>query len=152
MNILTALRKAELYLAAISVSLLLLTSLTIILVRMFSSTAWAVGLVDLLSQYPSHFMVVSAFLGGSIAISRGETLKIEVLNNVLGEKAKKIVQRLVAFLGIVFFGAFIAIAIRYLTVDYRPMVAFLYLPLLILIWLKILLELFVIQHKPIYEA
>lgn len=144
-------RKIELYAAALAVVALVLTSLTIILLRMFSTSAWSVGVVDTLSQYPSHFMVVAALLGGSIAMSRGETLKIEVLNSVMGKQAQVMTRRIVALLGFVFFGVFIALAVRYLTIDYRPVVAYVYLPLMVLLWLKILAEVFVKTHKPLHE-
>jgi hypothetical protein len=47
------------------------------------------------------------------------------------------VARLVAAIGLLFYLGFIALAIRYLTVDYRPVVAFVYLPLFLLIGLKL---------------
>lgn len=131
------LRKIELSAAALAVSLLVLCSLAIILLRLFTSTAWSVGAVDTLSQYPSHLMVVAALLGGSLALSRGETLKIEVLNNLLNNRSRVLAQRIVSVLGVIFFGAFIALAVRYLTIDYRPVVAFVYLPLLLLILVKV---------------
>ncbi len=129
----------ELWMAAASVLLLVACSLTIILVRMLSQSPWAVSLVDTLSQFPSHLMLVAALLGGSLALSRGEALKIEVLNNLLGEAGKKIAARLVSALGLIFYLAFMALAIRYLTIDYRPVVAFVYLPLFCLIGLKLVL-------------
>lgn len=131
------LRKIELSAAALAVSLLVLCSLAIILLRLFTSTAWSVGAVDTLSQYPSHLMVVAALLGGSLALTRGETLKIEVLNNLLNNRSRVLAQRVVSVLGVIFFGAFIALAVRYLTIDYRPVVAFVYLPLLLLILVKV---------------
>lgn len=131
------LRKIELSAAALAVTLLVLCSLAIILLRLFASTAWSVGAVDVLSQYPSHLMVIAALLGGSLAISRGETLKIEVLNNLLGEKRREQVRRLVALVGAIFFAGFIALVVRYLTVDYRPVIAFVYLPLMVLLLAKV---------------
>jgi TRAP-type C4-dicarboxylate transport system permease small subunit len=131
------LRKIELSAAAAAVTLLVLCSLTIIVLRLFTSTAWSVGAVDALSVYPSHLMVIAALLGGSLALSRGETLKIEVLNNLLSENHRALVQRIVAIVGLIFFAGFIALVVRYLTVDYRPVVAFVYLPLLFLILVKV---------------
>ncbi len=131
------LRKIELSAAATAVTLLVLCSLAIIVLRLFTSTAWSVGAVDALSAYPSHLMVIAALLGGSLALSRGETLKIEVLNNLLTEKRRVLVQRIVAVVGVIFFGGFIALVVRYLTVDYRPVVAFVYLPLMFLILVKV---------------
>ncbi len=134
-----ALARLELGIAAIAVVLLVACSLTIILVRMLSQSPAAVSLVDSLSQYPSHLMLVAALLGGSLALTRGEALKIEVLNSFLGESSKRRVARAVAAIGLVFYLAFIALAFRYLTIDYRPVVAFVYLPLFCLIGLKLLL-------------
>jgi len=133
------LARFELWTAALTVVLLVSCSLTIILVRMLSQTPGAVSLVDSLSQYPSHLMLVSALLGGSLALSRGEALKIEVLNSLLGEANKKRVARLVSVIGLLFYLGFITLALRYLTIDYRPVVAFIYLPLFCLIGLKLLL-------------
>lgn len=133
------LRKIELSAAALAVVLLVLCSLAIIVLRLFASTAWSVGAVDTLSQYPSHLMVIAALLGGSLALSRGETLKIEVLNNFLGGPRRALVQRIVAVVGCIFFAGFLALVVRYLTIDYRPVVAFVYLPLMGLLFLKLLL-------------
>jgi TRAP-type C4-dicarboxylate transport system permease small subunit len=132
-----ALTRIELGLAAIGVVLLIACSLAIILLRMLSQSPIAVSLVDNLSQYPSHLMLVAALLGGSIALTRGEALKIEVLNSFLSDTSKRRVARLVAAIGLLFYLGFIALAIRYLTVDYRPVVAFVYLPLFLLIGLKL---------------
>lgn len=134
-----ALRKIELSAAALAVVLLVLCSLAIIVLRLFASTAWSVGVVDTLSQYPSHLMVIAALLGGSLALSRGETLKIEVLNNFLSGPRRALVQRTVAVVGCIFFAGFLALVVRYLTIDYRPVVAFVYLPLMALLFLKLLL-------------
>jgi TRAP-type C4-dicarboxylate transport system permease small subunit len=84
-------------------------------------------------------MLVAALLGGSLALTRGEALKIEVLNSFLGEESRKRVARMISLLGLLFYLAFIALAVRYLTIDYRPVVAFVYLPLFCLIGLKLLL-------------
>lgn len=132
------LRRIELSAAALAVVLLVFCSLAIIILRLFASTAWSVGAVDTLSQYPSHLMVVAALLGGSLALTRGETLKIEVLNNLLNENRRALVQRLVSIIALIFFSGFIALIIRYLTIDYRSVVAFVYLPLMALILVKLL--------------
>lgn len=134
-----ALARLELGIAAIAVVLLITCSLTIILVRMLSQSPAAVSLVDNLSRYPSHLMLVAALLGGSLALTRGEALKIEVLNSFLGETSKRYVARLVVVIGLLFYLAFIALAFYYLTIDYRPVVAFVYLPLFCLIGLKLAL-------------
>lgn len=131
------LRRIELSVAALAVIGLVLTSLAIILLRMFSSTSWSVGAVDTLSQYPSHLMLVAALIGGSLALTRGETLKIEVLNNFLSPANHKRVARAVVIVGVVFFLVFVALIVRYLMIDYRPVVAFVYLPLMGLIALKL---------------
>jgi len=131
------LRKIELAAAAMAVILLVLTSLTIILLRLAPSAAWSVNAVDALSQYPSHFMVVAALLGGSLALSRGETLKIEVLNNLFSPERRNKIARIVSVVGLIFFAIFLAVIVRYLTIDYRPVVAFLYLPLMLLIFVKL---------------
>ncbi len=131
------LRKVELAVAAISVIALVLTSLAIILLRMFASTSWSVGAVDTLSQYPSHLMLVAALLGGSLALTRGETLRIEVLNNFLSPANHRRVARAVVIVGVLFFLVFVALIVRYLMIDYRPVVAFVYLPLMALIALKL---------------
>ncbi len=131
------LRRIELSIAAAAVILLVLTSLAIILLRMFSSTSWSVGAVDTLSQYPSHLMLVAALIGGSLALTRGETLKIEVLNNFLSPVNHKRVARAVVIAGVIFFLGFVALIARYLMIDYRPVVAFVYLPLMALIALKL---------------
>lgn len=131
------LRRIELSVAALAVIGLVLTSLAIILLRMFSSTPWSVGAVDTLSQYPSHLMLVAALIGGSLALTRGETLKIEVLNNFLSPQNHKRVARAVVIVGVVFFLAFVGLVVRYLMIDYRPVVAFVYLPLMALIALKL---------------
>lgn len=133
----TLLRRIELSIAAAAVVALVLTSLAIILLRMFSSTSWSVGAVDTLSQYPSHLMLVAALLGGSIALTRGETLRIEVLNNFLSPANHKRVARAVVIVGVMFFLAFVGLVVRYLMIDYRPLVAFVYLPLMALIALKL---------------
>ncbi|GAB4429968.1 MAG: hypothetical protein OHK0011_12540 [Turneriella sp.] len=133
------LARLELWAAAVAVVLLIACSLTIIMVRMLSQSPAAVSLVDNLSQYPSHLMLVAALLGGSLALTRGEALKIEVLNGFLGEANKKRVARWVSAIGLLFYLGFIALAVRYLTIDYRPVVAFCYLPLFCLIGLKLLL-------------
>lgn len=134
---LETLRKVELSVAALAVFGLVLTSLAIILLRMFSSTSWSVGAVDTLSQYPSHLMLIAALIGGSLALTRGETLKIEVLNNFLSPQNHKRVARAVVIVGVVFFLVFVALIVRYLMIDYRPIVAFVYLPLMGLIALKL---------------
>ena len=131
------LRRIELSVAALAVIGLVLTSLAIILLRMFSSTSWSVGAVDTLSQYPSHLMLIAALIGGSLALTRGETLKIEVLNNFLSPENHKRVARAVVIVGVIFFLAFVALIVRYLMIDYRPVVAFVYLPLMGLIALKL---------------
>ncbi len=131
------LRRIELSIAAVAVIGLVLTSLAIILLRMFSSTSWSVGAVDTLSQYPSHLMLVAALIGGSLALTRGETLKIEVLNNFLSPENHKRVARAVVIVGVMFFLVFVALIVRYLMIDYRPVVAFVYLPLMALIALKL---------------
>ncbi len=131
------LRRIELTVAALAVIGLVLTSLAIILLRMFSSTSWSVGAVDTLSQYPSHLMLIAALIGGSLALTRGETLKIEVLNNFLSPENHKRVARAVVIVGVIFFLAFVALIVRYLMIDYRPVVAFVYLPLMGLIALKL---------------
>ena len=131
------LRRIELTIAAGAVILLVLTSLAIILLRMFSSTSWSVGAVDTLSQYPSHLMLVAALIGGSLALTRGETLKIEVLNNFLSPDNHRRVARAVVIVGVLFFLAFVALVVRYLMIDYRAVVAFVYLPLMALIALKL---------------
>lgn len=133
------LARVELYLAALSVILLVGCSLTIILVRMLSQSPAAVSLVDGLSQYPSHLMLVAALLGGSLALTRGEALKIEVLNSFLREANKRRVARWVSVIGLLFYLGFMALAVRYVTIDYRPVVAFVYLPLFGLIGLKLVL-------------
>jgi TRAP-type C4-dicarboxylate transport system permease small subunit len=133
------LSRIELYAAALAIVLLVTCSLTIILLRMLSQSPAAVSLVDTLSQYPSHLMLVAALLGGSLALTRGEALKIEVLNSFLGEESRKRVARMISLLGLLFYLGFIALAVRYLTIDYRPVVAFVYLPLFCLIGLKLLL-------------
>jgi len=132
------LRRIELSMAAAAVILLVLTSLSIIILRFSASSAWSVAAVDTLSGYPSHFMLTAALLGGSLALSRGDTLKIEVLNPLLSEVMRAKIQRVVGILGAAFFIVFIALALRYLAVDYRPIVAFLYLPLISLIAIKLL--------------
>jgi TRAP-type C4-dicarboxylate transport system permease small subunit len=132
------LRRIELSAAALAVTLLVFCALGIIVLRLFSSTAWSVGAVDTLSQYPSHLMVIAALLGGSLALTRGETLKIEVLNNLLDDRRRALVQRLVSVVGLIFFAGFVALIVRYLTIDYRAVVAFVYLPLLLLIFVKLL--------------
>ena len=66
------LRRIELSVAALAVIGLVLTSLAIILLRMFSSTSWSVGAVDTLSQYPSHLMLIAALIGGSLALAHRE--------------------------------------------------------------------------------
>lgn len=132
------LRRVELTVAAISVALLVLTSLAIILLRLFASTAWSVGTVDTLSQYPSHLMVIAALLGGSLALTRGDQLKIEVFNGILNEQNRGRAARIVSAFACLLFAVFIAIIVRYLTVDYRAVVAWVYLPLMFLIWLKLL--------------
>lgn len=131
------LRKVELTLAAASVVSLVLVSLAIILLRLFASTAWSVSAVDTLSQFPSHLMLIAALLGGSLAISRNETLKIEVLNNFLSKANHARVARAVLLIGLLFFVAFVALVVRYLMIDYRAIVAFVYLPLMCLIALKL---------------
>lgn len=133
------LARCELWSAALTVLLLVGCSLTIILVRMFSQSPSAVSLVDRLSQYPSHLMVIAALLGGSLALTRGETLKIEVLNTLLGTASRKRVQYVVAVAGMLFYAGFIVLAVRYLTIDFRPVVAFIYLPLFCLIGLKLVI-------------
>lgn len=132
-----ALRRVELAIAAIAVTLLVLTSLAIILLRLFASTAWSVGTVDTLSQYPSHLMVIAALLGGSLALTRGDQLKIEVLNGILSEQNRERAHRIVSAFACAVFAVFIALIVRYLTVDYRAIVAFGYLPLMFIIWLKL---------------
>lgn len=131
------LRRVELTAAALAVALLVLTSLAIILLRLFASTAWSVGTVDTLSQYPSHFMVIAALLGGSLALTRGDQLKIEVFNGVLSDKNRDRAHRMVSGFACLLFGAFVALIFRYLSVDYRPVVAFVYLPLMAVIWFKL---------------
>ncbi|MFZ5627570.1 MAG: hypothetical protein ACOY5B_00465 [Spirochaetota bacterium] len=139
------LARLELWAAALAVVLLVACSLTIILVRMLSQSPGAVSLVDNLSQYPSHLMLVAALLGGSLALTRGEALKIEVLNSFLSETNRRRVVRWVSAVGLLFYAGFIALAVRYLTIDYRPVVAFLYLPLFCLIGLKLVLAGFSVQ-------
>jgi len=131
------LRTFELSVAALAVILLVLCSLAIILLRLTATSAWSVGAVDTLSQYPSHLMLIAAILGGSLALTRGETLKIEVLNNILPEKGRQLVARLVTVIAFLFFCGFIALIVRYLAVDYRMHVAFIYLPLMGLILVKL---------------
>lgn len=130
------LRKIELTIAAAAVVLLVLVSLAIIILRMTTSTAWSVTAVDLLSQYPSHLMLVAALVGGSLALSRGETLKIEVLNGLMSRGNRVRVARAVGVIGSLFFIGFLALIVRYLMIDYRPIVAFVYLPLMLLIGVK----------------
>jgi TRAP-type C4-dicarboxylate transport system permease small subunit len=136
---LKALRLFELSVAALAVVLLVLCSVAIILLRLTATSAWSVGAVDTLSQYPSHLMLIAAILGGSLALTRGETLKIEVFNNILPEKSRQLVARLVAVIALLFFCVFIALIIRYLGVDYRAHVAFIYLPLMGIILVKLAL-------------
>lgn len=133
------LRKVEVLSAAVAVVALVLTSLTIILVRLLAQSSWSVSLVDTLSQYPSHLMVVAALLGGSIALTRGEALKIEVLNGLLSETNRRRVKRAVAVVGLFFFLGFLAFAVRYLSIDFRLVVAVIYLPLFLLLAFKLLL-------------
>jgi TRAP-type C4-dicarboxylate transport system permease small subunit len=132
------LRKAELGAAALAVLLLVGCSLSIILLRLFATSPWSISAVDTLSSYPSHLMLMSALLGGSLALSRGETLKIEVFNNLLSPKAKAFVMRIVAVFAVLLYLTFLALAIRYLTIDYRPVVAFGYLPLFTLLGIKLI--------------
>lgn len=131
------LRHFELAAAGLAVTLLVLCSLTIILLRLFSATSWSVSAVDSLSQFPSHLMLAAALLGGSIALSRGEALKIEVLNGLLGTDLRRRVARTVAALGLAFYLVFLAIIARHITVDYNPLVAFIYMPLFLIIGLKL---------------
>jgi TRAP-type C4-dicarboxylate transport system permease small subunit len=131
-------RRAELAVAGAAVVLLIACSLTVILLRLFSATSWSVSLVDSLSQYPSHLMLVAALLGGSIALSRGEALKIEVLNGLFAAATRDRITRYVAAIGLVFYLGFLALIGRHLTVDYNPLVAFIYLPLFLIIGLKLL--------------
>ncbi len=130
-------RRAELAVAGIAVILLIACSLTVILLRLFSATSWSVSLVDALSQYPSHLMLVAALLGGSIALSRREALKIEVLNGLFAEPTREKIARYVAAIGLIFYLGFLAVIGRHLTVDYNPLVAFIYLPLFLIIGLKL---------------
>lgn len=134
--------RVELFLAAIAVALLVICSVTIILIRMFAHDAGAVALVDTLSQYPSHLMLISALLGGSLSLSRNEALKIDALGTLLGDTPKFYLTRSVAILGFVFYLGFLALAVGYLVVDYRPIVAFAYLPLFCLIGYKLFLACF----------
>lgn len=133
------LARIELFLAAVSVVLLVGCSMAIILLRMLSQSPEAISLVDALSHYPSHLMLVAALLGGSLALSRGETLRIEVLNSFLSDANKNRAARWVSAIGLLFYLGFLALAVRYLTVDYRPVVAFVYLPLFCLIGLKLVI-------------
>jgi len=130
-------RRAELAVAGIAVILLIACSLTVILLRLFSATSCSVSLVDALSQYPSHLMLVAALLGGSIALSRREALKIEVLNGLFAEPTREKIARYVAAIGLIFYLGFLAVIGRHLTVDYNPLVAFIYLPLFLIIGLKL---------------
>jgi TRAP-type C4-dicarboxylate transport system permease small subunit len=129
----------ELGLAAAAIILLVLCSLAIIVLRSLSESAASVSVVDWLSPYPSHLMLVAGLLGGSLALSRGEALKIEALNGFLSETKKKSVARIVSAIGLAFYLGFLVLAVGYLTVDYRPVVAFVYLPLFCLIGLKLIL-------------
>ncbi len=131
------LRHIELAVAGLAVTLLVFCSLAIILLRLLSATSWSVSAVDALSQFPSHLMLVAALLGGSIALSRGEALKIEVLNGLLGSGMRARAARIVAATGLVFFIVFLALIARHLTVDYNPLVAFIYMPLFLIIGLKL---------------
>ena len=130
-------RRAELAVAGAAVILLIASSLSVILLRLFSATSWSVSLVDALSQYPSHLMLVAALLGGSIALSRREALKIEVLNGLFAEPTREKIARYVAAVGLIFYLGFLAVIGRHLTVDYNPLVAFIYLPLFLIIGLKL---------------
>lgn len=132
----------ELLLAAIAVVLLVLCSAAIILIRMFARDAGAVALVDTLSQYPAHLMLMAALLGGSLSISRNEALKIDALGSLLDDQMKLRLARWVTALGFVFYMGFLVLVAGYLVVDYRPIVAFVYLPLFCLIGFKLLIAFF----------
>lgn len=136
------LAKIELYFAAAAVTLLVLTSLSIILIRSLSHSAWAVSAVDTLSAYPSHLMLVAALLGGSLAISRGESLRMEVLNSFFSQARKRTIEKIVAAFAFVFFSLFLGLAIRYATIDFRWIVVLLYFPLFFLIALKLFISIY----------
>ncbi|MCS6972334.1 MAG: hypothetical protein NZL89_04845 [Leptospiraceae bacterium] len=134
---LRTLSRAELLLAGVAFVLLLACSLCIILLRGFFAGAWSVRTVEVLSQFPPHLMLVSALLGGSLALSRGSVLRIEALNSFLPSKAQKPVGRSVALFALLLYCGFLFLVLRYLTVDFRAVVAFLYLPLFVLLGVKL---------------
>ncbi len=141
-------KRVEVYLVSALLFSVIAAMLLAILLRNFSSAAWALSYNEAVAGSVPHLVLAIGFLGASIGFSRGETIQIELLNRFYPERFRAWVIRVNYIVVATLIAIFFLLAARYLSgletdgSDSRVhWVRYMYLPLFALLFMKTILVL-----------
>lgn len=86
-------KNIEVLIASGLLAAMVLLSITLMLLRNFASSAWALNFSETGSVLLPHFILLLGFVSGSIGISKREVIKMDVLNRLYSQKLQHLMTR-----------------------------------------------------------
>jgi TRAP-type C4-dicarboxylate transport system permease small subunit len=140
-NIEDILSKIEKYIITMSIFILISGSLFKFIARNFLSSPNAIEISDFFSGFLPHLVLLTGFLGASAGLTRREVIKIDLLKIFIKEKKTTVINMITHVFTFSLVVFFIFLAVKSLEFGDTLWITFGYIPVFILISVKVFLAL-----------